>query len=96
MYCNTRTNIIDKIVIFVNDSMFSTKVCFIHLNIHNNPPPPPPPPCKKNKSKLNETKRVVPSKKSPQFGVTKEKEKVIKLTESDLKNLINKVIDKTN
>jgi hypothetical protein len=52
--------------------------------------------CKKNKSKLNETKRVVPSKKSPQFGVTKEKEKVIKLTESDLKNLINKVIDKTN
>ena len=50
--------------------------------------------CKKNKSKLNETKRTVSSKKSPQFGVAKKK--VVKLTESDLKNLINKVIDKTN
>ena len=47
--------------------------------------------CKKNKSKL--TKRTVSSKKSPQFGVSKDK--VVKLTESDLKNLINKVIDKT-
>ena len=49
--------------------------------------------CKKNKSKLNETKRTVSSKKSPQFGVSKDK--VVKLTESDLKKLINKVIDKT-
>ena len=50
--------------------------------------------CKKNKSKLSETKRTVSSKKSPQFGVSKDK--VVKLTESDLKNLINTNFGKGN
>tara|TARA_R100001377_G_scaffold77321_1_gene54561 strand:+ start:2882 stop:3085 length:204 start_codon:yes stop_codon:yes gene_type:complete len=62
--------------------------------------------CKKNKSKMTETKRTVSSKNSPQFGVAKKdldmlEEKipglaVVKLTETDLKKLINKVLDKTN
>lgn len=30
-YCKTRTIFLDKIVILVHDSLFSTKVCLVHL-----------------------------------------------------------------
>ena len=34
LYCYTRTTILAKIVILVHYSLFSIKVCLVHLNIH--------------------------------------------------------------
>ena len=34
VYCQNRTTILDKIVVYVHYSRFSIKICFIHLNVN--------------------------------------------------------------